>query len=195
MRPALSLASAPADEDEPAPPRRKARVDQGLDVLRQNFEQHASYVRSVLARLTGPGGDPDDLLQEVFLVALRRAAVLQKHPEPRAWLYRVAVNVASAARRKAKLRRFFGLDHAEDVEDGLTPQDVFEQAESARHVYRALDRLTEKKRTVFVLYELEGLSGEEIALVVQCPLKTVWTRLHHARKEFAAHIQKEAREP
>ncbi len=51
--------------------------------------------------------------------------------------------------------------------------------------------MSEKKRTVLVLFELEGLSGEEIAATVGAPLKTVWTRLHAARREFLKALELE----
>jgi RNA polymerase sigma-70 factor (ECF subfamily) len=56
-------------------------------------------------------------------------------------------------------------------------------------VYAALNRLGEKKRTVFVLFELEELSGEEIAALINCPVKTVWSRLASARIEFADAVR------
>jgi len=52
-------------------------------------------------------------------------------------------------------------------------------------VSRILERMTQKKRDVFVLFELQGFLGEEIAEQLQIPVDTVWTRLHHARIEFA----------
>ena len=66
-----------------------------------------------------------------------------------------------------------------------TPLAAFEQTEATRRLYALLDKLPEKQRAVFVLFELEGSSGEQIAEAVGCPVPTVWTRLFHARKEFA----------
>ncbi|MBX5480716.1 MAG: RNA polymerase sigma factor [Myxococcaceae bacterium] len=176
----------------PADPRR-ARAPQGdLTVLKRVYEEHGPWIRATLARLAGPGIDPDDLLHEVFLVALRRTDVFVDNPEPRAWLYGVAVRVAQAARRRARVRRFFGLESAEDIADALTPEHAVHASDAKRRVYAALNPLSEKKRTVFILFELEGLSGEEIAQIVGCPLKTVWTRLHHARREFQRNLQRGA---
>lgn len=171
-----------------APGRQASGSD--LSTLKRVYEEHGPWIRSALARLGGPGMDEDDLLQEVFLVALKRPDVFVDNPEPRAWLYGVAVNVAQAARRRARLRRWFGLEAAESVSDGITPERSIEQGDAKKRVYAALDRLSEKKRAVFILFELEGLSGEEIARAVGCPLKTVWTRLFHARREFEQHLNR-----
>jgi RNA polymerase sigma-70 factor (ECF subfamily) len=89
-----------------------------------------------------------------------------------------------AARRRARVRRFFGLHLAESRPSPETPQQIFEHRESSERLYRLLEKISDKKRTVFVLFEMEGLPGEEIAHIVGCPLKTVWTRLHHARRDL-----------
>src|SRR5258708_6310421 len=65
------------------------------------------------------------------------------------------------------------------------PCAELEQRERQRALYRILARISEKRRTVFVLYEVEEYSGEEIASLLEIPLATVWTRLFHARKELA----------
>ena len=160
-----------------------------LSVVRKVYEEHASWARAALTRLAGPELDADDLLHEVFLVALRRREVFEREGEPRAWLYGVAVKTVQNARRRARVRRWLGLEAAADVEDPQRPDGAAQRSEAKRRVYAALEPLTEKKRTVFVLFELEGLSGEEIASVLEIPVKTVWTRLHHARKEFERNLR------
>ena len=64
------------------------------------------------------------------------------------------------------------------------PDEAFERAETRVQIAEILARLPHKKREVFALFELEGLSGDEIAERLGCPVNTVWTRLHHARQEF-----------
>lgn len=156
----------------------------GLADFHQFYVAHADFVRRVVARLLGPGGDVDDAVQEVFLVALRKREGFAGRAQPSTWLYAIARRVALAVRRRARLRRFFGLDAAPERAAGPTPHQVFEQRESSQRLYALLERISDKKRTVFILYEVEGLPGEEIARIVGCPLKTVWTRLHHARREL-----------
>ena len=63
---------------------------------------------------------------------------------------------------------------------------LLEAKEEVRRLYAALDRLSEKRRTVFVLYEMQGLGGPEIAETLGIPIKTVYKRLYHARQDFLA---------
>jgi RNA polymerase sigma-70 factor (ECF subfamily) len=167
-----------------------------LDELSRLYREHASLVRSAVVRLAGPGTDVDDLVQDVFLIALERRASFAQRSASTTWLYGIAVRVVSTARRRARLRRCLRLDAAAEPVDHNTPATRFEHREASRTVYRILDGLTEKRRAVFILYELEGLSGEAIAAAVGCPLKTVWTRLHHARRDFQRRLDElEARRP
>ena len=156
----------------------------GLADFQQFYLEHVEFVRRVVARLWGPGGDIDDAVQEVFLVALRKRGTFAGRAEPSTWLYAIARRVVMAARRRARLRRFFGLDDAPDNPDGQTPHQIFEHREASQRLYALLERISDKKRTVFVLHEIEGLPGQEVARIMGCPLKTVWTRLHHARREL-----------
>ncbi len=153
------------------------------------YEAHSAALRQAILRLTLGQADADDLLHDVFMVALRRTKQLRAAPHPKAWLYGVAVKLSAAARRRARLRQFVGLDtHAPQ----LTQQDTqllrAEQVQARALVLSTLQKLSEKRRTVFVLYELEGLTGEEIAAALRIPLKTVWTRLFHARIDFQRHL-------
>src|SRR5205823_4929006 len=65
-----------------------------------------------------------------------------------------------------------------------SPEQDLEARQEEEHVREILGRMAPKKREVFALYELEGLSGEEIAERVGCKVETVWTRLHYARRDF-----------
>jgi RNA polymerase sigma-70 factor (ECF subfamily) len=167
---------------------------ENLDALRRLYGDHADFVRRVVLKLGGPSTDADDLMQEVFLVALHRLSMLQDPASARSWLYGISVRVVSAARRRAKLRRVFALDETHEPTSGETPGSAFEKREASERVYRLLDKIAEKKRAVFIMYELEGMSGEEIAEVVGAPVKTVWTRLFHARKEFLARLEREEKQ-
>jgi len=172
--------------------RRAARSD-GLAIdarrgqlhdFRQFYLDHVDFLRRVLARLLGPRFDVADALQDVFVVALARRDDYRGAARPSTWLYAIAQRVALATRRRARVRAFLGLDAAAHVHDGPTPQQVFESREASQQLYALLDRLSEKKRAVWILHELEELSGDQIAEIVDCPLKTVWTRLFHARREL-----------
>jgi RNA polymerase sigma-70 factor, ECF subfamily len=159
--------------------------------LKALYDEHASFVRRVIIRLGAPPSDVDDLLQEVFLVAMKKMGSFEGRSTHRTWLYGVAVRVVIGARRKAKVREFLGLDSGLEQADTQTPASAFERREAQMQIQRALSKMPEKKRAVFILFEVEGLTGEEIAEAVGCPLKTVWTRLYHARQEFLRQLRRQ----
>jgi RNA polymerase sigma-70 factor (ECF subfamily) len=153
---------------------------------RRLYDAHFDFAYRVARRLGTPVEELEDVCQEAFLVAFRK---LDEFREGRftTWLYRIAANVASDRHRRRRVRRAFasmwGGGH--EVEPGpRTPEREYESAEAEALVSRILERMAPKKREVFALFELEGLSGEEVAERVGCKVATVWTRLFHARKEF-----------
>lgn len=167
-----------------------------LEDVKRLYAQHAGELRQALARLA-PGLDADDLLQELFLVVLGRPEALARVDSPRAWLFGVAVKLAATRQRTARLRSFFGLERAAELPAVDAPSRTAEQRDAQRAVGRALERLSPAKREAFVLFELQGLTGEEVAAALGVPVKTVWTRLFHARREVTEalerHLLKEAR--
>lgn len=159
------------------------------------YDAHVDRVRRVLSRMVGPHADVDDLTQDVFELALRRRAAVEAQGDGTgAWLCGVAVKLAQARRRSEAIRRFLGLEAL----DTIAGDDDSTRAVSASHarrlLYAALDRLSEKKRTVFVLYEIDEMQGDEIAALLGCPIKTVWSRLAHAREEVADAVRSLSRE-
>jgi RNA polymerase sigma-70 factor (ECF subfamily) len=81
-------------------------------------------------------------------------------------------------------------DDAPAASGGPTPEATAEQAQRLALAEAVLAGMSDKARRAFVLFEVEGYSGEEIAQLEGIPLATVWTRVHHARKEFAARREK-----
>jgi RNA polymerase sigma-70 factor (ECF subfamily) len=97
------------------------------------------------------------------------------------------------ARRRTRSRPMYAPEDAgrHQPDEGLAPdQDLARQRRVSAFV-RLLDRLSDKKRTVFVLHELEGMPPAEIAELVNCPVLTVRTRLHYARRELAQMMRNE----
>jgi RNA polymerase sigma-70 factor (ECF subfamily) len=100
-------------------------------------------------------------------------------------LYRVTVNVVLMHRRSLRSRPSFAsdADDYEAVDAGPLPDEHAARNSRVRAFYRLLDKLSEKKRTVFVLHEVEGLSPAQISELVSAPVLTVRTRLFYARRE------------
>lgn len=161
------------------------------DDLATLYENHSAAVRQAVIHLGGGVVDVDDLVQDVFIVILRKRHSFEGRSQLSTWVYGIVVRVVSRARQRARLRRFLRLDQVAEPAHSDTPARFFEHREASETVFRILERISEQKRVVFVLYELEGLSGQQIAEIVGCPMKTVWTRLHHARKEFKQHLARE----
>jgi RNA polymerase sigma-70 factor (ECF subfamily) len=76
------------------------------------------------------------------------------------------------------------LDAAPHIAPRISGVETLERREAQRIVHKALARMSQVRRSAFMLFEIEGYSGEEIAELEQIPLATVYTRLHHARKDF-----------
>jgi RNA polymerase sigma-70 factor (ECF subfamily) len=174
-----------------------AIVDDGLvddaQEVHRLLADAAPLLRATLRRLTWRGAEVDDMLQDVFVIALKRKRAVLNADSPRSWLYGIAVNVASERRRSHKLWSFLGLESTRPLEARGDPHAQLERAQSEAVLTQALEQLSDRKREVFVLFELEGLTGPEIAQALGCSVNTVWTRLFHARQELAA-ICREATE-
>lgn len=151
------------------------------------YDAHAELVWRCLHRLGVRTADVPDLLQEVFLVVHRRRDELDARPiEP--FLWGIAVGLVRNYRRKAFRRHEVARDVPDATSDASPERDLF-RAEERRAVERALEALDPDKRAVFVMYELEGLSGQDIAAALEVPLGTVHSRLHSARRELRAALE------
>jgi RNA polymerase sigma-70 factor (ECF subfamily) len=150
------------------------------------FRRHRSAVTAIAYRMMGPRADLEDMVQEVFLQVHRSLPDFRGQAKFSTWLHRVTVNVVLMARRRARSRPTYAHeDHARhESDDGMLPDQHVIRARRMEAFRRLLDRLSEKKRTVFVLHEIEGMPPAEIAELVGCPVLTVRTRLFYARKEL-----------
>ena len=155
---------------------------------RSSNDRHFGFVYRVARRLGTPASELDDVCQETFLVAFRK---LGDYGEGRftTWLFRITANLVSERHRKRRVRAtlssWFGLGAgADQLARPILPDAALLAREAEAIVSRVLERMAPKKREVLALFELEGLSGEEIAEHVGCRVETVWTRLHYARKDF-----------
>lgn len=172
----------------------RCKAGDGL-AFREVFRDHRADVARLVQRMTGRAvsSDLEDLVQEVFLQVYRSIKDFRGQSRFSTWLYRVTVNVVLMQRRAARSRPV--LQEASDETFGADSRDLpDDQVARARRVaafYRVLDRLSDKKRAVFVLHELEGLSPSEVAQVVSAPVLTVRTRLFYARRELLTMLRDE----
>ncbi len=186
----LQLVAEPAE-----PSQLLERCQKGeREALGEFYRLHRPEVVRNLHRVLGPGrADLEDVLQDVFIEAFRSIARFRGDAKLSTWLYRVCVNVALQRLRKRKrLAEVPDEDVPESTGDD-TPERGLDARRRLSAVYNILDRLSPKKRVVFILHEIEGREPREIAQIVGAPVLTVRTRLHYARKEFYAYVSREPR--
>jgi len=149
------------------------------------FDDVSRWIRA----LGGLDADRDDIVQEVFLVVRRRLKAFDGN-NLAGWLYRITSRQVRDSRRRAWVKHIFTRRRGQEPDvlphGGSSPAAALERKEEQRVLHALLGKMAEARRTAFVLFEIEGLSGDEIARIQSIPLNTVWTRLHHARKEFFA---------
>ncbi|HYQ14849.1 MAG TPA: sigma-70 family RNA polymerase sigma factor [Polyangiaceae bacterium] len=164
----------------------------GLEV-REVYERHADFVWRSLQHLGVRPADLEDLGQEVFVVVHRRLSTFDGRSKLTTWLFGICLNLVQRHRRRAYLRLEFL--HAEPPEriDVDTPESRYAGEETRLRLERLLDKLSPERRATFVLFEVEGMSCEEIADLTAVPIGTVYSRLHLARKqvkETAARLRR-----
>jgi len=170
-----------------------------LDELGTLFDRYNEDLRRYFTRMGVRSGEIDDVVQLTFMEILRAASAGRFDAERssgRTWIFGVATIMLrrhrrSMARALARLAVWTGFLQSE-TQPPLTPAEAFENDETARRLAHALSQLSEKKREAFVLVSIEGFSGEEAARVLGIPVKTIWTRLHHARLELRQALASES---
>jgi RNA polymerase sigma-70 factor (ECF subfamily) len=157
------------------------------------FRRHRVDVARLVYRMLGPSPDAEDVIQEVFLQVHRSLGEFRGQAKFTTWLHRVTVNVVLMFRRAAKSRPVFAPEPVSEREPDkrLLPDEDAARRLRVAAFQRLLDRLPEKKRTVFLLHEIEGLAYAEIAEIVDAPVLTVRTRLFYARRDLAAMLRDE----
>jgi RNA polymerase sigma-70 factor (ECF subfamily) len=160
--------------------------------FRAVYDQHYDFVWRSLRRLGVREADVPDALQEVFLVVFRRLQEFEGRARLTTWLFRICIRVAHDRHRLAHNRRELldekVMDDLADESDDPTRQA--ERREDAALLELALDRMDLDQRAVFTLFELEEMSGEEIAEALQIPLGTVYSRLRLGREAFRKVFQR-----
>jgi RNA polymerase sigma-70 factor (ECF subfamily) len=162
----------------------------------------AKYQRKLgrlLSRFVRDAAEVEDVTQEAFIKAYRALPSFRGESAFYTWLYRIGINTAKnylvALGRRAPTSTGFdneeaeGFEDAEQLRDVSTPESELEGKEIAATVNRAMDALPADLRTAITLREIEGLSYEEIASVMNCPVGTVRSRIFRARDAIAAELR------
>ena len=164
----------------------EARSCPELD-LERIYRQHGEEVSRWVRRLWGTH-DAEDVLHEVFLIVQRRLPEFRGDSTLLTWLYAITVRVVSGRRRKEKLRRLLFLRATPELqverEPGPTPLGSALAGQASAMVYALLDQLSERDRTLIILFEIEGLPVSQIMAVLGISEDNAWVSLHRARARF-----------
>jgi RNA polymerase sigma-70 factor (ECF subfamily) len=168
-------------------------------VYRAHFDDVYRMVRHLLGP-SAPHADVDDVAQLVFMAVQKALPGFRHESKVSTWVYGIASRVVFTElrrwRRQRRLVRAIESERRDLRAASLesTPEAAVADRQRLLLVWNCLLKMSPKKRIVFVLHEVEGMSGPEISQALGVPEGTVWTRLHHARRELIASIEKKTRE-
>ncbi len=183
-------------------------VDQQLVERAQRGDKHAfellvvKYQRRLgrlISRFVRDAAEAEDVTQEAFIKAYRALPAFRGDSAFYTWLYRIGINTAKnylvSLGRRAPTSTQFDVEESEDFEgmdalqDVNTPENVLMSKQVVNVVNATLQKLPEDLRTALTLREIEGLSYEEIAEIMSCPIGTVRSRIFRARETVAANLR------
>jgi len=187
---------ADRDIDQQLVERAQGGDKQAFDLLVSKYQRKLGRL---LSRFIRDPGEVEDVAQEAFIKAYRALPSFRGDSAFYTWLYRIGINTAKnylvAMGRRAPTTTEFDADEAESFEDGEqlrdinTPESVLASKEIAATVQKAMEDLPDELRTAIELREIEGLSYEEIASIMNCPIGTVRSRIFRAREAIAAKLR------
>jgi RNA polymerase sigma factor (sigma-70 family) len=194
-----------------ASPERRHEADADVEVVRRVqagdvaafdvlIRKYRERLFGVVYNLTSNREDAADLTQDAFIKAFQSIQRFSGQSSFFTWLYRIAVNSSITHLRKSRLRSFFSLESidldapvARDILAALTDKTGGERETYVRELQErlnaAMQKLSIKHRTVVTLFEIDGLSHQEIAEVMDCSVGTVRSRLHYAKQLLQAELQ------
>jgi RNA polymerase sigma-70 factor (ECF subfamily) len=157
------------------------------------YEQHSDFVGMTLQRFGVRSRDLPDMVQEVFVVVHRKLDTFDGSSQMTTWLYGICLRVALAYRRRAHVRREAPVDVVPEPArraETANPEQVASARQARRELESILDTLDIEKRAVFVMFEIDELSCEQIGAIVGVPVGTVYSRLSAARAAFRKELER-----
>lgn len=169
---------------------------QAFDLLVVKYQRR---LMRLISRIVHDPAEAEDVVQETFIKAYRAIRHFRGEAAFYTWLYRIGINtaknfLASQSRRTptstdSDAEQAASFDSGEQLRDINTPESVLASQQIARTVNAAMDALPLDLRTAIVLREIEGLSYEEIADIMSCPIGTVRSRIFRARDVIAQRLR------
>ena len=179
-------------------------VDRAVCGNFEAFDQIMVHYRErmygVIYNMTLNHSDAADLTQETFVKAFRSISKFKKKSSFFTWLYRIGVNLTLTFLKRKRKRKLFSFDHflgnseANDRHSEFTSKEVTSDKftllnELHEKLNEALSKLSDKHRTIVVLYEIDGLSHREISEIMKCTEGTVRSRLHYAKLQLQSLLK------
>lgn len=199
MNPPASPAPQPTDSDQMLVERTVAGDQRAFELLVVKYRRR---IERLIGRMVRDQDLVEDIAQETFIRAYRALAQFRGEAQFYTWLYRIAVNTAKKALMDLKRDPvvFEGALRGSDDDDETsragnelttseTPDTVLAAKEIAGAVNAAMEALPEELRQAVTLREIEGLSYEEIASMMNCPIGTVRSRIFRAREAISAKVK------
>jgi RNA polymerase sigma-70 factor (ECF subfamily) len=183
-------------------------IDQQLVERAQRGDKHAfellvsKYQRKLgrlLSRFIRDPAEVEDVTQEAFIKAYRALPSFRGDSAFYTWLYRIGINTAKnylvSMGRRAPTTTDYDSEEAESFDDGdqlrdiNTPENLLMSKQIANTVNASMDKLPEELRSAITLREIEGMSYEDIARIMDCPIGTVRSRIFRAREAIAEQLR------
>ena len=171
----------------PVPARSALSPDRVTFTVKSIYEEHARFVWLTLQRLGVETADLRDIAQDVFVVVHRRLDTFDRSSRMTTWLFGICMRVAANYRRRQQRVRFEAVLRArarEDAELEVPVDEMLARRQERASAERVLAELSLEKRAVFIMFEIENLSCQEIAELMGVPIGTVYSRLHAARTQI-----------
>ncbi len=205
----MALTNAVEDTLAPGALKEHSKADGDLATVRRvqsgdvaAFDQlilkYRERLYSIIYNLCSNREDAADITQETFIKAFSSIKRFKGKSSFYTWLYRIAVNATFSHLKRNRMRRFFSF---ENINEEVSSSEIVEalsvkvkseksalMSELQEKLNEALQKLSDKHRTVVVLYEIEGLSHHDISKVMKCSVGTVRSRLHYAKQQLQAYL-------
>ena len=186
------MAHNPLSDDDLAATHANRVQERLSDSLDQLYETYESSVERWVRRLVGPGAEVEDLVHDVFLVALRRRHEFRGEARLSTWLFRITERIVRKRRCRQRVHGFLNLvfrGHTTALAPASpTPLEELERRQQCALLYAALDRLPEKYRTPVIMFDLDGRSAAEVAALIGIKPNAVWVRVHRGRARLCADL-------
>jgi len=166
------------------------------------IDEHFKKIYNIAYRLSGNEADASDMTQEVLIKIFRHIGSFSGNSKFSTWVYRVATNTCLDELKKIKRRSTYSLDAELDTgenevvvqvrDEAPTPDIAAEQKELSAAVGKAIKRLSPDHSAVVILRDIQGMSYEEVAKILNCSVGTVKSRLNRGRAQLKKILEKDS---